>query len=78
MNSSGLKCEVCVVTLSGLKMKEGGFRVKFFKVCEWFGGSDRLEIKFKTRKNKITKLFFILNMIRNYHYIIGFVVYEKY
>ena len=59
-------------------MKEVGFRVKFDKVCEWFDGCDRLEIKFKTRKNKITKLFFILNMIRNYHYTIGFVVYEKY
>jgi len=34
MNSSGLKCEVCVVTLCGLKVKEGGFRVKFVKVCE--------------------------------------------
>jgi len=34
MNSSGLECEVCVVTLSGLKVKEGGFRVKFVKVCE--------------------------------------------
>jgi len=34
MNSSGLKCEICVVTLSGLKVKEGGFRVKFVKVCE--------------------------------------------
>jgi len=34
MNSSGLECEVCVVTLSGLKVKEGGFRVKFIKVCE--------------------------------------------
>jgi len=34
MNSSGLVCEVCVVTLSGLKVKEGGFRVKFVKVCE--------------------------------------------
>jgi len=32
MNSSGLECEVCVVTLSGLKVKEGGFRVKFVKV----------------------------------------------
>ena len=74
MNSSGLECEVCVVTLSGLKVKEGGFRVKFVKVSEWFDGCDRLEIKFKSRKNKITKLFFILNMIRNYHYKIGFVV----
>ena len=55
-------------------MKEVGFRVKFVKVCEWFDGSDRLEIIFKSRKNKITKLCFILNMIRSYHYIIWFVV----
>jgi len=74
MNSSGLECEVCVVILSGLKVKEGGFRVKFVKVCEWFDGSDRLEIIFKSRKNKITQLSFILNMIRYYHYIILFVV----
>jgi len=47
MNSSGLECEVCVVTLTGLKVKEGGFRVKFDKVCEWFDGYDRLEIIFK-------------------------------
>ena len=77
MNSSGLECEICVVTLSGLKVKEGGLRVKFVKVCEWFDGSDRLEIIFKSRKNKITQLSFILNIIRNYHYIIWFVV-EKY
>jgi len=74
MNWSGLECEVCVVTLTGLKVKEGGFRVKFDKVCEWFDGSDRLEIIFKSRKNKISKLFFILNMIRNYHYLSWFVV----
>jgi len=74
MNSSGLECEVCVVTLTALKVKEGGFRVKFVKVCEWFDASDRLEIIFKLRKNKITKLSPILNMIRNYHYIIWFVV----
>ena len=74
MNSSGLECEVCVATLSGLKVKEGGFRVKFVKVCEWFDGSDRLEIIFKSRKNMITKFSFILNMIRNYHYIIWFLV----
>jgi len=74
MNSSGFDCEVCAVPLSALKVKEGGFRVKFVKVYEWFDGSDRLEIIFKSRKNKITKLSFILNMIRNYHYIIWFVV----
>jgi len=38
MNSSGLECDVWVVTLSGLKVKEGEFRVKFIKVCEWFDG----------------------------------------
>jgi len=74
MNSSGLECEVCVITLSGLKVKEGGFRVKFVKVCEWFDGSHRLESIFKSRKNKSTHLSFILNIIRNYHYIIWFVV----
>ena len=74
MNSSGLECEVCVVILSGLKVKEGGFRVRFVMICKWFDGYDRLEIIFKSRKNKITNLSFILNMIRNYHYIIWFVV----
>jgi len=34
INSSGLECEVCVLTLNRLKVKEGGFRVKFVKVCE--------------------------------------------
>jgi len=58
-------------------VKEVGFRVKFDKVCEWFDGCDRLEIIFKSRKNKITKLSFILNIIRNYHYIIWFVVEKK-
>jgi len=72
MNSSGLECEVCVVTLSGLKVKEGGFRVRFVKVCESFDGYDRLKIIFKSRKNKITNLSFILNMVRNYLYIIWF------
>jgi len=69
MNSNALECEVCVVHLSGLKVKKGGFRVMFVKVCEWFDGCDRLKIIFKSRKNKIAKLSFILNMIRNYHYI---------
>jgi len=32
INSSLLECEFCVVR--GLKVKEGGFRVKFDKVCE--------------------------------------------
>jgi len=31
MNSSGLECEVCVVTLKGLKVKEGGFRLNLLK-----------------------------------------------
>ena len=69
MNSSGWECEVCVITLTGLKVKEGGFRVKFVKLCERFDWSDRLEIIFKSRKNKITKLCVILKMIKNYHYI---------
>jgi len=67
MNSNGLECEFCVVR--GLKVKEGGFRVKFVKVCEWFDRCDRLKIKFKSRKNKITKLSFILKMIKYYHCI---------
>ena len=74
VNSIGLECQVWNVTLTGLRVKEGGFWVMFVKVCEWFNGSDRLEIIFKSRKNKITQLSFILNMIRNYHYIIWFVV----
>ena len=50
-------------------MKVGVFTVKFVEVCEWFDGCDRLEIIFKSRKNVITKLSFILNMIKNYYYI---------
>jgi len=50
-------------------VKESEFREKFVKVCEWFDGSDRLKIIFKSRKNKITKLSFILKMIKNYHCI---------
>jgi len=69
MNSSGSECEVCVVTLSGLKVKEGEFKVKFVKVCEWFDGCDRLKIIFKSRQKKITKLSFILKMIKNYYCI---------
>jgi len=34
-------------TLSGLKGKVGGLRVKFVKVCESFYGCDRLKIIFK-------------------------------
>jgi len=50
-------------------VKVGGFRGKFVKVCEWFDGCDRLKIIFKSRKNNITKLSFILKIIKNYHYI---------
>ena len=56
-------------TLSGLKVRVGGLRVKFVKVCESFDGCDRLIIIFKSKKNKITKLYFILKIIKNYHYI---------
>jgi len=55
--------------LSGLKVIMGGLRVKFVKVCEWFDGCDRLKIIFKWKKKKITKLYFILKIIKNYHYI---------
>jgi len=47
----------------------GGFRVKFVKVCEWFDGCNRLQIILKSKKNKITKLYFILKIIKNYQYI---------
>jgi len=47
----------------------GGLRVKFVKVCEWFDGCDRLKIILKSKKNKITKLYFILKIIKNYQYI---------
>jgi len=47
----------------------GGFRVKFVKVCEWFDGCDKLKIIFKSRKNKTTKLSFILKVIKKYYYI---------
>ena len=57
-------------TLGGLKVKEGGFRVKFVQVYEWFDGGGRLKIKiFKSRENKITKLSFIFKIIKSYHYI---------
>jgi len=56
-------------TLSGLKMKVGRLRVKFVKVCQWFDGCDRLQILFKSKKNKITQLYFMLKIIKNYHYI---------
>jgi len=47
----------------------GGLRVKFVKVCEWFDGCDRLKIIYKSKKNKISKLYFILKIIKNYYYI---------
>jgi len=50
-------------------VKVSRLRVKFVKVCEWFDGCDRLKIIFKSKKNKITKLYFILKIIKNYHYI---------
>ena len=50
-------------------MKVGGLRVKFVKVCEWFEGCNRLKIIFKSKKNKITTLCFILKIIKIYHYI---------
>jgi len=45
------------------------FRVKFVGVCEWFDGCDRLKIIFKSLKDKITKLYFIFKIIKNYHSI---------
>ena len=56
-------------TLSGLKVKVGGLRVKFVKVCEWFDVCNRLKIIFKSKKNKISKLYFNLKIIKNYHNI---------
>jgi len=50
-------------------VKVFGFRVKFVKVYEWFARCDKLKIIFKSRKKKIIKLFFILKIIKNYHYI---------
>jgi len=41
-------------------VKVGGLRGKFVKVCKWFNGCDRLKIILKSKKNKITKLNFIL------------------
>jgi len=68
MTSIGLQCEVCVVHFKWIKGDSGGFRVKFVKVYEWFVWCDRLKIIFKSRKNKINKLYFILKIIKNYHY----------
>jgi len=50
-------------------VKVGGLKVNFIQVCEWFDGCDILKIILKSRKNKITKLYFILKIIKNYHYI---------
>jgi len=50
-------------------MKVSGLRVKFVKVCDWFDGCDKLKIIFKSKKNKITQMYFILKIIKNYHYI---------
>jgi len=49
-------------------VKVDGFRVKFFKVCEWFDGCDKLKNIFKSRENKITKMSFILKIIKYNHY----------
>ena len=54
-----------LLTLSGLKVKMHGLRVEFVKVCEWLDECDRLEIILKSKKNKITKLYFILKIIKN-------------
>jgi len=69
MNSGGLECETFSFTLRGLKLKVRGFRVNFVEVFEWFDKCDRLKIIFKSRKTKIIKFSFILNIIWNYHYI---------
>ena len=50
-------------------MKVGGLRIQFVKVCERFDGCDRLKVIFKSNQNKITKLCFILEIIKNYYYI---------
>ena len=67
MTWSELQCEVYVVHTKSLKVKVSRLRVKFVKFREWFDGCDRLKIIFKSKKNKITKLFFILKIINNYH-----------
>ena len=46
----------------------GRLRVKFVNIFEWFDGCDRLKIIFKSMKNKITKFYYILKIIKN-HYI---------
>jgi len=69
MNSIGVECEFVLYTLSWLKVKVSWFRVKFVNVFEWFNGCDRLKIILKSKKNKTTKLYFILKIIKNYRYI---------
>ena len=69
MNSRGLEYEAWLVHFKGLKVKVSGLRILFVEVCEWFAELDRLNIIFRSRKNNIMKLCFMLNMIKNYHYI---------
>jgi len=63
MNSSGLECETWLVRW----IQVSRLRTMFVEVCEWFDEFDRLKIVFKLRKKKITKLSFMLSMIKNYH-----------
>jgi len=58
-------------------VKEGGFRVNFIEVCEWFDECHRLKIIFKSRKNKITKFSLILTMIKILIINVWFVVEKK-
>jgi len=53
MNSSGLECEACVVHFKVIKGESRWFRLKFVEVCEWFDGSDRLKIIFKSKKRRL-------------------------
>ena len=69
MTSSGLQFEVCVVHFKWIKGERWWIQNKFVKGYEGFVGCARLKIIFKSRKNKITKLCLILNMIKYYHYI---------
>ena len=61
--------KLILFTLRGLKVKVSGLRVKFVHVCELFDGYDRLKIIIKSLKNKITKLYFIFKIFKNYLYI---------
>jgi len=40
--------KLILVTLRGLNVKVSGFRLKFVEAYEWFDGSDRLKIIFKS------------------------------